>query len=217
MRLVSSVAQVSIGCGSLVVAVLLSSIPAKTSIASAPDESAVVGPSANPTDFLPLFISQIVADRSRPSMGGAMAGVPGADVPLGGWNEPAIAVNPTNALNIAYASLFELRVSTDGGTTWQEPVPPSVPSSHVPNGDPSLAFDSQGRLYWTYLGMVLGSYLNFLGGDVFIAQCDPTTGEVLPGYPINVTAGIGLPGSAGNGHDKQWVAADFNAASPFAD
>ena len=54
----------------------------------------------------------------------------GTDVPLGGSAGPAIAVNPSDPLNVAYASLHELRVSTDGGVTWADPVaaiyPPGV-------------------------------------------------------------------------------------------
>jgi hypothetical protein len=39
---------------------------------------------------------------------------------------------------------------------------------------------------------------------------------IFPGYPINVTASIGRPGSAGNSHDKAWLAVDSRPASPFA-
>ena len=59
----------------------------------------------------------------------------GVDIPLpcttchglGGTNEPAIAVNPLDPDNIAAASLFELRVSTDNGATFSTPHHPLFP------------------------------------------------------------------------------------------
>ncbi|HWR84308.1 MAG TPA: T9SS type A sorting domain-containing protein [Candidatus Deferrimicrobium sp.] len=133
----------------------------------------------------------------------------GADLQLGGSNEPTVAVNPFDPLNIAVAPLWELRVSTDGGATFLPAVAASTPGQ-TPAGDPSLAFDSQGRLFWTYLGAGVGL-------DIWIAQCDPTTGAILPGYPVNVTAAAGVPGSSGVQHDKEWLAADFYVGSPFQD
>jgi hypothetical protein len=220
------------------------------------------------------------------------------DTPLGGTNEPSIVVDPNNASNLAYASLFELRVSNDGGATWQPPLAQAGTRAPIPagsdndgdgfdgedpiengvdndvdglvdedpvdgidndldgridedpanpidndgdglidedpffqtrNGDPSLAFDSQGRLFWTYL---LGASVRFdtdgngsldttarVGLDVAIAGVNPTNGTVLAGYPVNVTAsaGVNLPASMGFLHDKEWLAADFYPASGFTD
>lgn len=87
-----------------------------------------------------------------------------------------------------------------------------MPATHVPCGDPSLGFDSQGRLFWSYLGCI-GN-----GIDIFIAGVNPSSGAILAGYPINVTAsaGVNLPGSAGNSHDKQWIAIDQDPGSTFA-
>lgn len=146
---------------------------------------------------------------------GGVAGVAGGtDVPLGGFrNEPTVAVNPIDHNNIAYASLRSLRVSTDGGVTFQPEVLFTVPPSHAVAGDPSITFDSQGRLFVSYLGVPSPGQ----GIDVFIAQLNPATGAILAGYPVNVTAAIGLPGSVNHSHDKEWLAADMNPASPFRD
>ena len=156
-------------------------------------------------------------DRTRIADAPGQRGVPGSDVPLDGFNETTIAVNPNDPMNLAYSSLLELRVSTDGGSTWEPPVVPALPTSHILGGDPSLAFDSQGRLFWAYLALPFTTYIFASGIDMFIAQCDPTTGQILPGYPVNVTEEIGLPATAGNSHDKEWLAADCNPASPFRD
>jgi Integrin beta chain VWA domain len=144
----------------------------------------------------------------------------GTDVQLGGTNEPAVTVNPLDGNNVAMASLFALRVSTNNGTSFTAPTAATVPATHGLCGDPSLAFDSQGRLFWTYLGCIAGSCPN-CRADVFIAQVNPATGAILAGYPINVTAsaGVNLPAASGFSHDKEWLAADHNAgsASPFQD
>jgi hypothetical protein len=158
---------------------------------------------------------------SRPTPGGPVTAPGemfdtegGVDVPLGGTNEPTVAVNPQRPNNIAVASLFELRVSTDNGATFSAPIPAQVPVGYRLGGDPSLAFDSQGRLFWTYLGI-----RNNNGNlEVFIAQVNPTTGTILDEYPVNVTVAAGFPASvATNNNDKEWLAADRFPESPFTD
>ena len=132
------------------------------------------------------------------------------DVELGGIRECAIAVNPLDPQNIAVTSWSSgLRVSTDGGLTWSDPPTEApVPDGWLQNyaGDPSLAFDSQGRLFWCYLGQ---------GGPapgvrILILQVNPTTGAPVAG-PFEVPA-------LGTSHDdKPWLAADAFSGSPFSD
>jgi len=132
----------------------------------------------------------------------------GADVVTGiPRNEPTVAVNPHNPLNVIAAGLWELRFSTDGGLSFSNAIPAPVPPGFGPAGDPSIAFDSQGRLFWSYLGF--GSS----GLHVFVSQINPSTGAVVAG-PVNVTASAGFPGGS---HDKQWLAADRFVGSPFQD
>src|SRR5262245_54394367 len=140
----------------------------------------------------------------------------GTDVTLSttnGRNEPAVAVNPSNPSNIIVAKLFGLRVSTDGGVTFGPEIASPVPSTHERCGDPSLAFDSQSRLFWTYLGCVGADEARI---DVFAARVNPATGAVI-GAAVNATAAAGVPGSAPNGNDKPWMAVDRWAGSPFQD
>ena len=77
-----------------------------------------------------------------------------------------------------------------------------------------MAFDSLGRLFWTYLGQRTDN-----GNlDVFVSQVNPATGAILAGYPVNVTAGAGFPASgAANNNDKEWLAANRFPGSPFQD
>jgi hypothetical protein len=186
-------------------------------VAAAQNEP-VIGPSgtADAIIMMPAYKGTVTAPAETLGIEG------GVDIPLpcsichrlGGTNEPAIAVNPLNSANIAVASLFELRVSINNGMNFSAPVAAVVPATHRLAGDPSLAFDSQGRLFWTYLG----SRIDTVQLDIFIAQVDPTTGAILPGYPVNVTAEAGFPASvAGNDNDKEWLAADRFPGSSFQD
>jgi FlgD Ig-like domain/HYR domain len=136
---------------------------------------------------------------------------PGANIPLGGTNEVTIAVDPNDPSHVVAASLFSIRVSVDGGLTFLPEVWAPLPPTHGNCGDSSVGFDSQGRLFWTYLGCVPSP---FEVVDVFVAQCDPNTGAVLQGYPINI---ISQSGGRGDYNDKAWLAVDQNENSPFRD
>ncbi len=137
--------------------------------------------------------------------------VNGLDVSLGGTREPAIAVNPLNPLNIAISSLWEYRVSTDGGSTWTIPFDngiPLAPLGYISSGDPSLAFDGAGSLFYSYLGEQIAPPH---GLDVFVSRLDSTTGALLSG-PVRVSTS----GTTGSENDKDWIAADRWPSSPFA-
>jgi len=136
--------------------------------------------------------------------------LPGTDTSLCMRWEPTIAVDPNDPRVVAVAQFVTIVVSFDGGVTF--PVNVSAPGVS-PGGDPSLAFDSQGRLFITYLCSP-GA-----GRDVCITGYSVNAGagtitQLPGGWPVNlaVAAGIG-----GNNADKEWVAADSTAGSPFQD
>ncbi len=142
----------------------------------------------------------------------------GVDLALGfNNNEPSIAVDPNNPLRVAVATYLSIRVSVNGGTTFLPAVAAGVPPTHsnARGGDSSLGYDSRGRLFWTYL--LRHTNVN-AAIDIFVAQCDPATGALLAGYPVNVTgsAGVNRPAPA-NCHDKSWLAVDSFNGSPFRD
>jgi hypothetical protein len=123
-------------------------------------------------------------------------------------NEPTLLVNPTNSNNVVVANYNQgfqsLKISTDGGTSF----PISRTATPAPGqtffaGDDSLAFDSQGRLFWSYLN---GAGISSIG--VVVQQVNPLTG-VLVGSPVQVAPIANT--------DKEWIAADSNPASPFHD
>jgi hypothetical protein len=134
---------------------------------------------------------------------------PGTDTSLCMSWEPTIAVDPNNPRTIAVAQFTTIQVSFDGGATF--PATVAAPATN-PGGDPSLAVDSQGRLFLTYLCSPGG------GRDVCISgyACNAGTSScaLLPGsWPVNVAVAAGI---GGNNADKEWLAADANAASAFA-
>ena len=177
-------------------------------------QDGVVGPSGLTPAEAAALATKALEVPEPPLEEAPPAALGGVDVVTGTpLNEPALAVNPLDPLNVIEAGLFELRVSIDGGLTFSAATPAPVPAGFGQAGDPSVAFDSQGRLFWTYLGSAGANDL-----DVFISQVNPLTGAVLAGYPVNVTAGAGFPGtSPNNNNDKEWLAADRFIGSPFQD
>src|SRR5215470_1364747 len=131
--------------------------------------------------------------------------VSGVDIALGGTNEPCVTVNPLNRQNVAMASLFQSRVSTNAGGSWSAALTAQVTAGYGLDGDSTMAFDSQGRLFWEYLGFNNATSR----GEVFISQLNPTTGAFVAG-PFRITTS----GAAGTGdNDKGWLAADHFPSS----
>ncbi|MEZ5065044.1 MAG: FlgD immunoglobulin-like domain containing protein [bacterium] len=149
-------------------------------------------------------LADLFRDRET---GGGLRGAP--NVELDGYNESVVAINPTNPSNVAYASLFELRTSTDGGVTFAPAVLAPLPETYFRAGDPGLAFDSSGRLFWIYFALPEAG----VGIEALLVECDPATGAVIAG-PHNFVADSGM---ANLRADKAWMAIDANVGSPFQD
>ena len=170
-----------------------------TSIAVAESEQAQVR-------VAPSGVRSDGSEQTTPN-GAARASATGVDIALGGSNESTIVVNPIEPLNLAMSSLHHYRVSNDGGASWGPSRLSVAPSGYSRAGDPSLAYDSQGRLFYAHLGIsTSGSRV-----DVFVYELDPSTGDVLT-VPVRVS-------NAGPStlNDKPWLAADPFPASPFRD
>src|SRR5207247_9080058 len=117
--------------------------------------------------------------------GGSAIADPDVAPGLGG-NEPDTAVvNPLNPQNVAIARGGTLRLSTDFGRTFPTSVGIQFPAGLVGYGgcgDSSLAFDSQGRLFWNYL-VCVGNPITDI--SVVVMQVNPITG--VTGTPIDLT------------------------------
>ena len=120
--------------------------------------------------------------------------------------EPTItAFNPQNPSQVAVMQGCQVRISNDFGVTF--PVVRNT-TIGVCNGDPTMAFDSQGRLFVSHLSRSFG------GGELTVVAgqiADLTTAGNANYTPIQVSP------NDGNDDDKQWLAADANPNSPYAD
>lgn len=131
-----------------------------------------------------IFRGETEAAGAAPeSFGEALAVAGGVDrntsKKSGDDNECAIAKNPTNPqqlfvlCNTSTAGLFAAR-STDGGATWTYPDPAdeTIADGDAGQGtsaccDPSLAWDSFGNLFVSYLGDSVDTLLSTDGGQTF--------------------------------------------------
>lgn len=156
------------------------------------------------------------------------APTPGTDRCLGMTWEPTIAVDPLNQRIVAAAQGTTIQVSFDGGDNFTQTLNAAVPGATPSDpgwcsgGDPSLGFDSQGRLFLTYLGsrLVTGATCATCsvtpgcpaGRDVFITGWN-RVGNLFVQFmgPVNVTqaSSHGAPHNA----DKEWLAIDWYPGS----
>jgi hypothetical protein len=139
----------------------------------------------------------------------------GSDVgTIFGVNEPHnVVVSPLNPHKVAVSAANAVWLSNDEGRTFFAfltfPFPSGpAPLSYGTCGDSSLAFDLQGRLFWTILGCGTDSGNNNDVG-IFVARINFDAGTFDAGFPVCAACG-NRPG-----RDKQWIAVDANPGSPF--
>ena len=158
---------------------------------------------------------------------------PGTDSCRGFAWEPTIAVDPNNPMTLANAQGSNLEFSLDGGDTFLPfvtvPVPSPATNGGNPwcrGGDPAMAFDSQGRLFISYLarpsdiaGCPPAALIGVTGREVLVTgyEFDGFVFSPIAGvtWPVRVTNGAGLAPPANA--DKNWLAADSTPGSPFQD
>src|SRR6267378_6182240 len=131
----------------------------------------------------------------------------------------SVSGTPCSALGDGYSGTY---FSNDGGTTWccassdvqhQGTLIPGVTrlsgGVYDAGGDPALAFDSRGRVYYAGLGFNRTSPPN----TVAVNRGTFSAGSLSWGAPtfINATK------SPSTLNDKEWIAVDANASSPFRD
>ena len=142
-------------------------------------------------------------------------------------DETAIALNPTNENNVVagfndYAVIATgfggngVAYSTDGGGSFTRlstgiPLPANFNNA---GGDPAIAFDSQGRVYYSHLGISSGPDFQQNSG-IFVARSDD--GGKTWNATVAVVTNVSSGGSRVNFEDKEYIDADRNPSSPHKD
>ncbi len=153
----------------------------------------------------------------------SLAAGPNVDVSneCGPQSETFLAVDPSAPQSLAAGSNEIFRppmrgyFSTDGGATWggvDLPLPPPIGVNGLTFGsDPSVAFDTGGRLFYGYIVVYVGSGNGINGTQMAVARS--TDGGAT--YPDATF--FSFEGGQNHFNDKPIVTADRNAGSPFRD
>ncbi len=152
----------------------------------------------------------------------------------GAQDETWVVYNPANPKNIVAASnntrynhagvgyKMAAYYTKDGGETWKISTTPSnmnvyiprPPSGGMTNFDPGLAFDSQGRLFYSYGFAQIGDDDETSDNGVFVNVSED--GGATWSDPIPIA--LENTGSANQAfHDRYSIAADVNENSPYKD
>jgi hypothetical protein len=139
----------------------------------------------------------------------------------GPQSETFITLNTRNASSIAGGSneIFRLPMrgysSSDGGSSWSGvdlPLPPAFGTNGTDFGsDPSLAFDTKGNVFYSYIVVFFGHGNGINGTELAVARSSDG-GKTYPAANF-------FSFSSGKDHfnDKPMIAADTNLSSPYRD
>jgi len=146
--------------------------------------------------------------KAKQALSGLEKSVEASDVKLSDntdldEGEPYIAINPADSLNIVISYMafsadgeldFPVYNSFDGGESWAlsnynalSVLPPN--GLIVGGGDPLLAFDNNGRLYFGYLYFTAANFLEFLNPDFIVYWAYSDDGGLNFEVPNNTTLG----------------------------
>ena len=139
----------------------------------------------------------------------------------GPQSETYITINSANAKNLAGGSNEIFRdpmraySSSDGGKTWTGtdiPLPAAIGANGIRFGsDPTLAFDSQGNLFYGSIVVFFGSGNGVNGSEMSVAK-STDGGKTFP-----TSTFFDFSGGSDHFNDKPMITADANPNSPFRD
>ena len=149
----------------------------------------------------------------------------GSDVDVsnecGPQSETYITLNTANPKNLAGGSNEIFRdsmraySSSDGGKTWAGtdiPLPPPIGTNGIRFGsDPTLAFDSQGNLFYGSIVVFFGGGNGINGTQMSVARSS-NGGKSFP-----LATFFDFSGGSDHFNDKPMITADANPSSPFRD
>src|SRR5579884_2520429 len=138
----------------------------------------------------------------------------------GPQSETYITINPANPKNLAGGSNEIFRdpmrgyFSTDGGKSWggvDAPLPPPIGNGIDFGSDPSLAFDSYGNLYYSYIVVFFGNGNGINGTEMGVAKS--TDG----GKSYGSVTFFDFAGGSDHFNDKPMITTDISPTAPFRD
>jgi len=138
----------------------------------------------------------------------------------GPQSETYVAINPSRPKNLAAGSNEIFRdpmrgyFSTDGGATWggvDLPLPAPKGNGFNFGSDPSLAFDTRGNVFYSYIVVYVGNGNGINGTAMGVARSGDG-GRTYPQFTV-----FSLEGGSNHFNDKPMITADTNPASPFRD
>ncbi len=138
----------------------------------------------------------------------------------GPQSETFIAIDPSGPSTLAAGSneIFRLPMrgyfSSDGGSTWggvDLPLPSAKGNGFTFGSDPSLAFDSNGNVFYSYIVVYVGRGTGINQTGLAVAR-STDGGQTYPQFAV-----FSIEGGQNHFNDKPMIAADANPASPFRD
>ncbi len=137
----------------------------------------------------------------------------------GPQSETYITLNPAAESQLAAGSneIFRLPMrgyfSFDGGNTWggvDLPLPPAIGANGTRFGsDPSLAYDTEGNVYYSYIVVFFSASRGINGTEMAVAK-STDGGQTYPS-----AAFFSFEGGENHFNDKPMITADTNPSSPF--
>jgi hypothetical protein len=138
----------------------------------------------------------------------------------GPQSETFITINTAQTKNLAAGSneIFRLPMrgyfTTDGGKNWggvDLPLPPPKGNGIDFGSDPSLAFDSRGNLFYSYIVVFFGNGTGINGTEMAVAR-STDGGKTYPTVSF-----FSFENGSNHFNDKPMITTDLNAASRFRD
>src|SRR6267378_3321773 len=139
----------------------------------------------------------------------------------GPQSEAFITINPNKPKILAAGSneIFRLPMrgyySTNGGGSWggvDLPLPPAKGANGIDFGsDPTLAFDTQGNVFYGYIVVFFGNGSGINGTEMAVAK-STDGGKTYPSVNF-----FSLEGGQNHFNDKPMITTDMNVSSPFRD